>query len=90
MKVYLILFTDNLFYLINIQNFVSYTTLSNYIPISLLNSTSLSLIAGLVSKIFPKEQLVEEAIKTAEKIAGHSRVVTRMAKEAVLLGKFVT
>ena len=52
------------------------------------NSTSLSLIAGLVSKIFPKEQLVEEAIKTAEKIAGHSRVVTRMAKEAVLLGKF--
>ena len=39
--------------------------------------------AGLVSKVLPPETLVDEAVKTAEKIAGHSKVVTMMAKEAV-------
>ncbi|XP_058907857.1 enoyl-CoA hydratase, mitochondrial [Kogia breviceps] len=39
--------------------------------------------AGLVSKIFPVETLVEEAIKCAEKIASNSKIVTAMAKESV-------
>uniref|UniRef100_A0A8I3PTP5 Enoyl-CoA hydratase, mitochondrial n=1 Tax=Canis lupus familiaris TaxID=9615 RepID=A0A8I3PTP5_CANLF len=39
--------------------------------------------AGLVSKIFPVETLVEEAIRCAEKIASNSKIVTAMAKESV-------
>jgi enoyl-CoA hydratase len=38
---------------------------------------------GLVSGVFPPEQLVDQAIKTAETIAGHSRIVVQLAKEAV-------
>jgi enoyl-CoA hydratase len=38
---------------------------------------------GLVSAVFPSEQLVDEAIKTAEKISSHSRIVVQLAKEAV-------
>ncbi|CAF4035213.1 unnamed protein product [Rotaria sp. Silwood2] len=38
---------------------------------------------GLVSAVFPAEKLVEEAIKTAEKIANHSKIVVQLAKEAV-------
>nr|XP_003479847.1 enoyl-CoA hydratase, mitochondrial [Cavia porcellus] len=39
--------------------------------------------AGLVSKIFPVEKLVEEAIQCAEKIASNSKIITSMAKESV-------
>ncbi|XP_062375501.1 enoyl-CoA hydratase, mitochondrial [Sardina pilchardus] len=39
--------------------------------------------AGLVSRVFPVDQLVAEAVKTAEKIAGNSKLVSAMAKEAV-------
>ncbi|XP_053440454.1 enoyl-CoA hydratase, mitochondrial [Nycticebus coucang] len=39
--------------------------------------------AGLVSKIFPVETLVEEAIQCAEKIASSSKVIAAMAKESV-------
>ncbi|XP_074088729.1 enoyl-CoA hydratase, mitochondrial [Macrotis lagotis] len=39
--------------------------------------------AGLVSKIFPVEKLVEEAIQCAEKIANNSKIVIEMAKESV-------
>jgi len=38
---------------------------------------------GLVSAVFPNEKVVDEAIKTAEKIASHSRIVVQLAKEAV-------
>ena len=39
--------------------------------------------AGLVSKVFPTEELVNEAVKLGEKIAGMSKVAIAMAKEAV-------
>ncbi|XP_039691883.1 enoyl-CoA hydratase, mitochondrial [Pteropus medius] len=39
--------------------------------------------AGLVSKIFPVETLLEEAIQCAEKIASNSKLIAAMAKEAV-------
>jgi enoyl-CoA hydratase len=42
---------------------------------------------GLVSAVFPNEKVVDEAIKTAEKIASHSRIVVQLAKEAVNAGK---
>ena len=33
---------------------------------------------GLVSKVFPPETLVEEAVKTADKIASHSKIITQV------------
>ena len=39
--------------------------------------------AGLVSRVVPASELIEEALKTAEKIAGFSRPAVMMAKEAV-------
>src|SRR6185312_4255787 len=39
--------------------------------------------AGLVARIVPAAELVEEAVRTAEKIAGFSRPIVMMAKEAV-------
>nr|XP_045217725.1 enoyl-CoA hydratase, mitochondrial isoform X2 [Macaca fascicularis] len=43
----------------------------------------LGTIPGLVSKIFPVETLVEEAIQCAEKIASNSKIIVAMAKESV-------
>merc|ERR1712133_175633 len=37
---------------------------------------------GLVSEVFPPETLVEEAVKTADKIAGHSKIIVQICKEA--------
>lgn len=37
----------------------------------------------MVSKVFPVEELVNEAIKLGEKIASMSQVAVAMAKEAV-------
>uniref|UniRef100_A0A8C4DE30 Enoyl-CoA hydratase, mitochondrial n=1 Tax=Dicentrarchus labrax TaxID=13489 RepID=A0A8C4DE30_DICLA len=39
--------------------------------------------SGLVSKIYPVDQLVSEAVKCGEKIASNSKLVSAMAKEAV-------
>ncbi|XP_064382646.1 enoyl-CoA hydratase, mitochondrial-like [Halichondria panicea] len=39
--------------------------------------------AGLVSKVFPVEEVVGEAIKLGERIAGMSKVAAAMAKECV-------
>ena len=39
--------------------------------------------AGLVSKVFPPEQLVDEAIKLGDKICSHSKLIVAMCKEAV-------
>nr|XP_002756776.2 enoyl-CoA hydratase, mitochondrial [Callithrix jacchus] len=39
--------------------------------------------AGLVSKIFPVETLVEEAIQCAERIASNSKIIVAIAKESV-------
>ena len=38
---------------------------------------------GLVSKVCPVSELVSEAVKLGEKIAGFSKVTVAMAKEAV-------
>ena len=38
---------------------------------------------GLVSKIVPVEELVDEAVKLGEKISGMSKVAVAMAKMAV-------
>lgn len=46
-------------------------------------------VLGLVSKIFPVEKLVEEAIHCAEKIASNSKIVAAMAKESVNAGRAV-
>ncbi|XP_028408134.1 enoyl-CoA hydratase, mitochondrial-like isoform X2 [Dendronephthya gigantea] len=42
-----------------------------------------ALQAGLASKVYPAEELLEKAVKTAENIAEKSKLVVNMAKEAV-------
>ncbi|KAL8582097.1 hypothetical protein ACOMHN_004017 [Nucella lapillus] len=43
--------------------------------------------AGLASKVVPAAQLVEEAVKTAEKITGFSKLTAALCKEAVNASK---
>lgn len=42
-----------------------------------------ALAAGLVSKVVEGDKLLEEAIKTAEKIANNSKLTVAIAKDAV-------
>ena len=44
------------------------------------------LFSGLVSKVLPADQIEQEAIKTGEKIAGMSHLISIMAKECVNKG----
>lgn len=39
--------------------------------------------AGLVARVYPVDQLVDESIKKAERICEHSKIIVQMAKEAV-------
>ena len=39
--------------------------------------------AGLVSKVVPADKLLDEAVKTAEKIASFSKITVALCKEAV-------
>ena len=41
---------------------------------------------GLVNKVFPAEELVDEAIKTAAKVSSLSKIAVQIAKEAVNTG----
>lgn len=47
----------------------------------------LSFFKGLVSKVFPVDQVVAEAVKTAEQISKLSLPVVQMCKEAVNTGE---
>ena len=38
--------------------------------------------AGLVSKVFPADQLLDEVVATADKIASHSKLIVQMCKQA--------
>lgn len=42
---------------------------------------------GMVTRTFPKEQVLEESLKLATKIASLSGPVAQIAKQAVLTGK---
>lgn len=37
---------------------------------------------GLVARVFPAASLVEEAVKSADKIASHSKIITQICKES--------
>nr|QBH73217.1 putative cyclohex-1-ene-1-carboxyl-CoA hydratase [Thermobia domestica] len=42
-----------------------------------------ALQAGLVSRVFPPEKVVDEAVRLAEKISSHSKVIVALCKESV-------
>ena len=46
-----------------------------------------ALQAGLASKVYPAEELLDKALKTAENIAEKSKLIVKMAKESVNTSK---
>lgn len=44
-------------------------------------------LTGLVSRVYPVDKVVDEAITCGEKIAKNSKLIVSMAKEAVNGGK---
>ena len=65
-----------------IQSDCDQTPVTSYCILYLGNIT----FVGLVSKVLPADQIEAEAIKTGEKIANMSHIVTIMAKECVNKG----
>lgn len=53
-----------------------------------LNRVSYLSFAGLVSKVFPSDQVIDETIRFAEKVAAFSPMIVQMAKQAVNAGNF--
>ena len=49
-------------------------------------SATEALQAGLASKVYPAEELLDKALKTAENIAEKSKLIVKMAKESVNTG----
>ena len=43
---------------------------------------------GLVAKVFPPETLVDEAVKTADKIASHSKIIVQVNLKSVCIRSF--
>lgn len=59
----------------------------NFLDISIeIKSEFFPSFVGLVSKVFPAEEVVNEAIKTAEKISSLSKIAVQIAKEAINTG----
>lgn len=52
-------------------------------------SANEALQAGLASKVYPAEELLDKAIKTAENIGEKSKLIVNMAKEAVNTGTWL-
>ena len=52
-------------------------------------SANEALAAGLASKVYPADDLLNKAIKTAENIASKSKLIVAMAKDAVNTGNTV-
>lgn len=73
--------------LVCLSNFLSPYTTGSFFS-QLKKWTNVFIFIGLVSKVFPVDQLVSEAVRCGEKIAGNSKLVSAMAKEAVNAGKY--
>jgi len=53
-----------------------------------LNKLLYLFFLGLVSKVFPSDQVIDEAIRFAENVAAFSPMLVQTAKQAVNAGKF--
>ena len=74
------LLTDTNFFIIDMRLVEIQKIAFNY-GFSFLSATEAK-EAGLVSKIYPAEELVDKAVAAADKIASHSKLITQMCKQA--------